>query len=186
MRYNNPKPTLNEPVRVCITGAAGQLGYALVFRIARYVHTFFSYLPISGTVFGPETPVILSLLEVPEALGRLQGVVMELRDSAFPLVKDIIATDNAETAFSGVDYALLVGASPRKKGMERGDLLMANAQIFSAQGKALNTAAKGENTRVLVVGNPANTNALIASHHAPNIPKTNFSAMTRLVCLLGV
>jgi malate dehydrogenase len=166
MEYTNSRP--GEPVRVCVTGAAGHLGYALVFRIA------------SGSVFGPATPVILSLLEVPAALDRLKGVVMEIRDSAFPVVKDIIATDDAEVAFSGVDYALLVGARPRSKGMERGDLLMANAEIFSAQGKALNNAAKGDKTRVLVVGNPANTNALIASHHAPNIPKTNFSAMTRL------
>lgn len=149
LSHSNPTP--GEPVKVCITGAAGQLGYALVFRIA------------SGSVFGPNTPVILSLLEVPQALDRLKGVVMELRDCAFPAVKDIIATDNAEVAFSGVDYALLVGARPRSKGMERGDLLKANAEIFSVQGKALNSAAKGDKTRVLVVGNPANTNALIAS-----------------------
>jgi len=122
----------------------------------------------------------LSLLEVPQALDRLQGVVMELNDCAFPLVKGIVATDVAETAFHGVDYALLVGARPRSKDMERADLLMANAQIFSAQGKALNSAGKGKDTRVLVVGNPANTNALIASHFAPSIPKANFSAMTRL------
>jgi len=155
------------PVKVCITGAAGALGYALIFRIA------------CGSVFGPNTPVILSLLEVPSVLPRLQGVVMELEDCAFPLVKEIIATDSPVTAFSGVDYALLVGAKPRSKGMERGDLLAANAAIFSEQGRALNHA-KGAGTRVLVVGNPANTNAYIASHFATSIPKENFSAMMRL------
>jgi len=156
------------PVRVCVTGAAGHLGYALVFRIA------------SGSVFGPHTPVILTLLEVPQALDRLKGVAMELQDCAFPLVQSALATDSADNAFAGVDYALLVGSRPRSKDMERADLLMANAQIFSAQGKSLNAFARGKDTRVLVVGNPANTNALIASHHAPNIPKANFSAMTRL------
>lgn len=166
MEYSNAQPV--EPIRVCITGAAGHLGYALAFRIA------------SGSVFGPQTPVILSLLEVPDALNRLKGVEMELRDAAFPNIKAIISTDKPEVAFDGVDYALLVGARPRSKGMERGDLLMANAEIFAAQGKALNSAGKGDKTRVLVVGNPANTNALIASHHAASIPKANFSAMTRL------
>jgi len=130
--------------------------------------------------FGPNQPIILHLLELPQAMNSLAGVVMELRDCAFPVIKDIIATDNAEKAFADVDYALLVGAQPRTKGMERGDLLMKNAQIFATQGKALNARAKGADTRILVVGNPANTNALIASFNAPNIPPENFSAMMRL------
>lgn len=156
------------PIRVCVTGASGQLGYALVFRIA------------SGAMFGPNQPVILSLLELPQAMNSLNGVVMELKDCAFPTLAGIIATDNAEVAFSQVDYACLVGASPRSKGMERKDLLLKNASIFAAQGKALNARAKGAATRVVVVGNPANTNALIASHNAPAIPRENFSAMMRL------
>jgi len=163
----NSAPT-KPPVRVCVTGASGQLGYALVFRIA------------SGSMFGHNQPVILHLLELPQAMNALQGVVMELRDCAFSVVQDIVATDNPEKAFAGVDYALLVGAQPRSKGMERADLLMKNAAIFQTQGKALNARAKGPDTRVLVVGNPANTNALIASHFAPNIPPQNFSAMMRL------
>jgi malate dehydrogenase len=156
------------PVRVAVTGAAGQIGYSLLFRIA------------SGAMLGPKTPVILHLLELPQAQQALQGVVMELRDCAFPTLRDVIVTDNAEKAFEGVDYAILVGAQPRTKGMERGDLLKKNAEIFSVQGKAMNKTAKGKDTRVLVVGNPANTNALIAQRNAPAIPAANFMAMTRL------
>jgi len=147
---------------------SGQLGYALCFRIA------------SGSLFGKNQPVILHLLELPGALKILEGVVMELKDCAFPTLKAVVATSQAEKAFEGVDYALLVGAMPRGPGMERGDLLAKNAEIFSAQGKALSSHSKGNQTRVVVVGNPANTNALIASHNAPNIPPANFSALTRL------
>jgi len=157
-----------EPIRVAVTGAAGQIGYALLFRIA------------SGAIFGPQTPVSLHLLEIPQVLPKVSGVVMELRDCAFPTLKEIVVTDDAEKAFSGVDYALLVGATPRGPGMERKDLLLKNAEIFSAQGKALNKTAKGKDTRVIVVGNPANTNALIAQRNAPKIPPVNFIAMTRL------
>jgi len=156
------------PIKVAITGAAGQIGYALIYRIA------------SGDVFGPNTPVILHLLEVPEAVGRLKGVQMELEDCAFPTLKGIVCTDNPETAFAGVDWALLVGAKPRGPGMERGDLLKENAKIFSVQGKALNKVGKGKDTRIIVVGNPANTNAMITQRNAPNIPAENFAAMTRL------
>jgi len=156
------------PIRVAVSGAAGQIGYALVYRIA------------CGYLFGPKTPVILQLLELPQAQGALKGVEMELRDCAFPSLVDIVCTDNPNVAFEGVDYALLVGGQPRTKGMERADLLMKNAEIFSIQGKALNKAGKGKDTRVLVVGNPANTNAMIAARNAPNIPAENFSAMTRL------
>jgi len=156
------------PLRVAVTGASGQIGYALLFRIA------------SGAMFGPNTPVILQLLELPQAMNALKGVIMELRDCAFPLVHDIVATDSADRAFEGVDWALLVGASPRTKGMERGDLLQKNAQIFSEQGQALQKTAKGDETRVVVVGNPANTNALITQRNATNIPPENFAAMMRL------
>jgi malate dehydrogenase len=156
------------PIRVCVTGASGQLGYALVFRIA------------SGGLFGPDQPVILHLLELEQALPSLEGVVMELKDCAFPTLAGVVATSQLERGFDGVDYALLVGAAPRGPGMERGDLLKKNGEIFAVQGKALNTHAKGAATRVVVVGNPANTNALIACHNAPNIPRENFSALTRL------
>jgi len=156
-----------KPVRIAVTGAAGQIGYQLIFRIA------------AGDMLGPKQPVILQLLEVTPALPSLNGVVMELNDCAFPLVAGIVATDNAEVAFKDADYALLVGARPRGPGMERKDLLLENAKIFSAQGQALNKTAK-KNIKVLVVGNPANTNALIASSNAPRIPKKNFSAMMRL------
>jgi len=139
-----------------------------VFRIA------------SGGLFGPNQPVILNLLEITPALPALQGVVMELRDCAFPVLAGVTATDKAEVAFNGIDYALLVGAFPRGPGMERGDLLMKNAEIFAAQGKALDSSAKGSDTKVIVVGNPANTNALIASHNCKSIPPENFSALTRL------
>jgi malate dehydrogenase len=158
---------MNNPVRVTITGAAGQIGYQLAFRIA------------SGQMLGPEQPVILQLLEIPPVLPALEGVVMELEDCAFTTLAGIVATDDANTAFKDSDYALLVGARPRGPGMERKDLLEANAQIFSVQGKAMNDHAK-RNIRVLVVGNPANTNALIASSNAPDIDKSQFTAMTRL------
>jgi len=154
-------------VRVTVTGASGQIGYALLFRIA------------SGQMLGPDQPVILQLLELPQALKPLQGVAMELQDCAFPLLKGIVQTDDANRAFEGTDYALLVGAKPRTKGMERGDLLRENAKIFSVQGKAIDQHAN-KNIKVLVVGNPANTNALIAASNAKSINPANFSAMTRL------
>lgn len=155
------------PVRVAITGAAGQIGYQLAFRIA------------SGQMLGPDQPVILQLLEIPPALGALNGVAMELEDCAFDTLRGVVATDDAETAFQDAGYALLVGARPRGPGMERGDLLLANAEIFSAQGKALDASADRD-VRVLVVGNPANTNALIASANASGLDPRNFTAMTRL------
>ncbi|MFM9084346.1 MAG: malate dehydrogenase [Actinomycetota bacterium] len=155
------------PVRVSVTGAAGQIGYSLLFRIA------------SGAVFGPQTPVILQLLEITPALGALEGVRMELDDCAFPLLAGVVCTDNAETAFGDADAAFLVGAMPRKDGMERGDLLSANGGIFKPQGKALAAAAKRD-VKVLVVGNPANTNALIAMSNAEGLDPRRFTAMTRL------
>lgn len=158
---------MKSPVRVTITGAAGQIGYQLAFRIA------------SGQMLGSDQPVILQLLEIPPALPALQGVVMELDDCAFPTLAGVVATDNPDEAFKDSDYALLVGARPRGPGMERKDLLEANAQIFSVQGKAMNDHASRD-IRVLVVGNPANTNALIASSNAPDIDAGNFTAMTRL------
>lgn len=160
-------PANKKPVRIAITGAAGQIGYQLVFRIA------------AGDLFGPNQPVILQLLELPVAQGALGGVVMELNDCAFPLVQGIVATDNAEVAFKDADYAILVGARPRGAGMERKDLLLENAKIFSVQGKALNSAAK-KSVKVLVVGNPANTNALITAANAPRIPAKNITSMMRL------
>lgn len=161
-----PLAKKKEPVRVAVTGASGAIGYALLFRIA------------SGAMLR-DTPVILQLLELPQALKSLTGVVMELRDCAFPLLAGITYTSDPNEAFSKVDYALLVGAKPRTKGMERGDLLKENANIFSVQGKALNANAN-PNVKVLVVGNPANTNALIAASNAPKLNPQNFSAMTRL------
>jgi malate dehydrogenase len=158
---------MNRPVRIAITGAAGQIGYQLCFRIA------------AGDLLGPDQPVILQLLEITPALGALQGVVMELNDAAFPLLMDIVASDDAETAFQDADYALLVGARPRGPGMERKDLLSANGQIFGPQGAALNKVASRD-VKVLVVGNPANTNALIAQSAAPDLNPRNFTAMTRL------
>jgi malate dehydrogenase len=158
---------MNEPVRVTITGAAGQIGYQLAFRIA------------SGQMLGADQPVILQLLEITPALDALNGVVMELDDCAFETLSDVIASDDAEVAFKDANYALLVGARPRGPGMERKDLLEANAQIFSVQGKAINTHASRD-IRVLVVGNPANTNALITSANAPDIDPKNITAMTRL------
>ena len=158
---------MTQPVRVAITGAAGQIGYQLCFRIA------------SGQLLGPNQPISLQLLEITPALGALEGVVMELRDCAFPLLHDIVTSDEPEVAFDGADVALLVGARPRGPGMERKDLLTANAQIFSVQGKALDAKASRD-VKVLVVGNPANTNALIASKNAPSLDPRQFSAMTRL------
>ncbi len=158
---------MKDPVRVTITGAAGQIGYALLFRVA------------SGAMLGNDQPVILQLLEITPALGAVKGVVMELDDCAFPLVQDIVYTDNANVAFKDADYALLVGSRPRGPGMERKDLLEANAAIFSTQGKALNDNAS-KNVKVLVVGNPANTNSLIAQRNAPDLDPRNFTAMTRL------
>jgi malate dehydrogenase len=155
------------PVNVTVTGAAGQIGYALLFRIA------------SGHLLGPDTPVNLRLLEITPALKAAEGTAMELDDCAFPLLKSITITDDAKTAFDGVNVALLVGARPRTKGMERGDLLEANGGIFKPQGEAINAGA-ADDVKVLVVGNPANTNALIAQQHAPDVPRERFTAMTRL------
>ncbi|SJN09796.1 Malate dehydrogenase [Halomonas citrativorans] len=158
---------MKDPVRIAITGGAGQISYSLIFRIA------------AGDMLGPDQPVILQLLEIPQAMDALNGVVMEVNDCAFPLVQDIVATDDANVAFKDADFALLVGARPRGPGMERKDLLEANAAIFSVQGKALNDNASRD-VKVLVVGNPANTNALIASCNAPDLDKGQFTAMTRL------
>ncbi|MDQ6822680.1 MAG: malate dehydrogenase [Actinomycetota bacterium] len=157
----------NTPVRVAVTGAAGQIGYALVFRIA------------SGQLLGPDTPVHLSLLEIPDAVKAAQGTAMELDDCAFPLLASVDIHDDPNQAFDGASVALLVGARPRTKGMERSDLLEANGGIFKPQGRALNEHAAPD-VKVLVVGNPANTNCLIARSHAPDIPDERFTAMTRL------
>jgi len=157
----------NTPVKVAVTGAAGQIGYSLLFRIA------------SGALLGPDTPIALSLLEIPPAVGAAEGVAMELDDCAFPLLSSIGISDDAEVAFDGVNIAMLVGSRPRTKGMERGDLLAANGAIFTVQGKALNDKA-ADDLKVLVVGNPANTNALIAMNNAPDVPRERFTAMTRL------
>jgi len=158
---------MKNPVRVAVTGAAGQIGYSLLFRIA------------SGEMLGPEQPVILQLLEITPALNALKGVVMELDDCAFPLLAGVVQSDDANVAFKDADIALLVGARPRSKGMERKDLLEANGAIFTVQGKALNDVAS-RNVKVLVVGNPANTNAYIAMNSAPDLPRENFTAMLRL------
>jgi len=158
---------MTQPVRVAITGAAGQIGYQLAFRIA------------SGQMLGPDTPVLLQLLEIPPALGALKGVEMELLDCAFPTLAGVVSTDQPDVAFSDANYALLVGARPRGPGMERKDLLLENAKIFSAQGKSLNENAHRK-VKVLVVGNPANTNALIALSNAPDLDHARFTAMTRL------
>jgi malate dehydrogenase len=156
-----------SPVRVAVTGAAGQIGYSLLFRIA------------SGALLGPEQPIILQLLEITPALDALGGVVMELDDCAFPLLSGVVASDDPNVAFGDANVALLVGARPRSAGMERKDLLEANGAIFTVQGRALSDTAAPD-IRVLVVGNPANTNALIAMHNAPNIAPDRFTAMTRL------
>ncbi|MEM7324007.1 MAG: malate dehydrogenase [Actinomycetota bacterium] len=156
-----------SPVRVTVTGAAGQIGYSLLFRIA------------AGELLGPDQPVILQMLEITPALGALDGVAMELDDCAFPLLADMVKTDDANVAFGDSQYALLVGAMPRKQGMERADLLEANGGIFGPQGKAINDSA-AKDIKVLVVGNPANTNALIAMSAAPDVDPRQFNAMTRL------
>ena len=158
---------MKTPVRVAVTGAAGQIGYSLLFRIA------------SGQMLGEDQPVILQLLDITPAMDALKGVAMELEDCAFPLLSDIVRTDDPDEAFGDVSYALLVGARPRSKGMERKDLLEANGGIFKPQGKALSDNAASD-VKILVVGNPANTNALIAMNNAPNIPNERFTAMTRL------
>ena len=158
---------MKNPVRVAVTGAAGQIGYSLLFRIA------------SGTMLGDDQPVILQLLEVTPALKALQGVVMELQDGAYPLLSSVVTSDDPAVAFKDADYALLVGAMPRKAGMERGDLLSANGGIFKPQGEALSEVAS-QGVKVLVVGNPANTNALIAQQNAPKLDAKQFTAMVRL------
>jgi malate dehydrogenase len=157
----------DAPVKVAVTGAAGQIGYAILFRIA------------SGQMLGPDTPVALSLLEIPDAVKAAEGTAMELDDCAFPLLRSIDIYDDPNQAFDGVNVGLLIGARPRSKGMERADLLEANGKIFEPQGKALNDNA-ADDVKVLVVGNPANTNCLIAKSHAPDIPSERFTAMTRL------
>ena len=158
---------MKQPVRVTVTGAAGQISYSLLFRIA------------AGEMLGPDQPIILQLLEITPALNALKGVAMELDDCAFPLLQEMILTDDPMVAFKDTEYALLVGARPRGPGMERKDLLEANAAIFSAQGKAIDAAAN-KAIKVLVVGNPANTNSLIAQRNAPSIDPRQFTAMTRL------
>lgn len=158
---------MKAPVRVTVTGAAGQIGYAAVFRIA------------NGAMLGYDQPIILQLLDLPQAQGALHGVRMELEDCAFPLLQEIICTDDPKVAFKDSDYGLLIGARPRSKGMERKDLIEANGAIFSVQGKIINDFAS-RNIKVLLVGNPANTNALIAMKNAPDIDPRNFTAMTRL------
>ncbi len=158
---------MTTPIRVAVTGAGGQIGYALIFRIA------------SGGLFGPNQPVALQLLEITPALPSLNGTLMELDDCAFPLLTDVKATDKAEEAFAGADWVILVGGLPRKDGMTRADLIRANGPIFTGQGKAIN-AASGKNVRILTVANPCNTNALIAKSHAPDVPAERWFAMTRL------
>ena len=158
---------MKTPVKIAVTGAAGQISYSLLFRIA------------AGDLFGMDQPVALHLLEIKPAMGALKGVEMELDDCAFPLLQQIVSTDNPETAFKEIDYAFLVGARPRGPGMERKDLLTANAEIFSVQGKALDAVAKRD-AKILVTGNPANTNALIAMKNAPELQPNQFSAMMRL------
>jgi len=158
---------MSTPIRVAVTGAGGQIGYALLFRLA------------SGAVFGPDRPVALSLLEITPALPSLQGTIMELEDCAFPLLTDVKASDKAEVAFEGADWVILVGGLPRKDGMSRADLIRANGPIFTGQGKAINDAA-GPNVRVVTVANPCNTNCLIAKSHAPKVPADRWFAMTML------
>src|SRR5499427_4290418 len=158
---------MKSPIRVAVTGAAGQIGYSLIFRIA------------SGAMFGPDQPVILHLIEIEPALPALGGVVMEMDDCAFPLLKGVVPTANLDEGFRGVNWALLVGSVPRKQGMERKDLLGINGKIFIGQGQAIAKNAASD-VRVLVVGNPCNTNALIAANNAPGVPKDRFFAMTAL------
>lgn len=159
-----PKKT---PIRVAITGAAGQIGYALLFRVA------------SGQMFGQDTPVELQLLELEQALPSLRGVAMELDDCAFPLLRKVVCTSDADAAFAGANWILMVGSVPRKKGMERAELLSINGKVFTAQGKAIGRSAAAD-VRVFVVGNPCNTNCLVAMHNAPNVPQERFFAMTML------
>jgi malate dehydrogenase len=158
---------MTRPIRVAVTGAGGQIGYALIFRLA------------SGAVFGPEQPVTLGLLEIPQMLPALRGTLMELDDCAFPLLADVRATDQAAEAFEGADWVILVGGLPRKEGMSRADLIRANGPIFTGQGRAINDAA-GPDVRILTVANPCNTNCLIARSHAPRVPSGRWFAMTRL------
>ena len=158
---------MTSPARIAVTGAAGQIGYSLLFRIA------------SGEMLGADRPIALNLMEITPALGALSGVVMELNDCAYPLLQDVVTTDDPGVAFKDVDYAILVGAKPRGKGMERGDLLAENGRIFGPQGRALNDHASRD-VKVLVIGNPANTNALIAMRNAPDLAPAQFSAMMRL------
>jgi malate dehydrogenase len=165
--YNKNKMTTKSPIRVAVTGAAGQIGYSLLFRIA------------SGSMFGPDQPVILHLIEIEPALGALQGVVMELDDCAFPLLTGIVATSSLDEGFKNVNWALLVGSVPRKQGMERKDLLGINGKIFIGQGQAIQKNAS-KDVRILVVGNPCNTNCLIAMSNAGDLPKDRWYAMTRL------
>src|SRR5438105_10819284 len=158
---------MTSPIKIAVTGAAGQIGYSLVFRIA------------SGAMFGPEQPIALSLIEIPNALGPLEGVVMELQDCAFPLLKSIVPTADLDEGFRDVNWALLVGSIPRKAGMERKDLLGINGKIFVGQGRAIERNASAD-LRVLVIGNPCNTNCLIAMNNAKEIPRHSWFAMTRL------
>lgn len=158
---------MKSPIRVAVTGAAGNIGYALLFRLA------------SGDCFGKDQPIILQLLEIPPAMGALAGVVMELNDAAFPLLHGIVATDDPNVAFKDANQVFLVGSMPRKDGMDRADLIRTNGPIFTGQGRAINDNA-ARDVRVIVVGNPCNTNALIAMHSAPDIPNAQFTAMTRL------
>nr|KAF6447960.1 malate dehydrogenase 1 [Rousettus aegyptiacus] len=158
---------MSEPIRVLVTGAAGQIAYSLLYSIG------------NGSVFGKDQPIILVLLDITPMMGVLDGVLMELQDCALPLLKDVIATDKEEVAFKDLDVAILVGSMPRRDGMERKDLLKANVKIFKCQGTALEKYAK-KSVKVIVVGNPANTNCLTASKSAPSIPKENFSCLTRL------
>ena len=158
---------MKAPIRVAVTGGAGQIGYSLLFRL------------VNGEAFGPDQPVILQILEIPQAQDALRGVVMELDDCAFPLLQDIVATDDPNVAFKDANWAVLVGGKPRGRGMERADVIKDNAPIFVGQGKAINDHA-ADDVRVLVVANPCNTNALIAMHSAPDIPKDRWFAMTRL------
>src|SRR3954447_549734 len=158
---------MKAPIRVAVTGAGGQIGYALIFRIA------------SGGLFGPDQPVALQLLEITPALPALQGTLMELDDCAFPLLTEVVASDQAATAFAGADWVILVGGLPRKEGMSRADLIQANGPIFTGQGRAINDVA-GPDVRILTVANPCNTNALIARSHAPRVPADRWYAMTRL------
>ncbi|MBV8232704.1 MAG: malate dehydrogenase, partial [Planctomycetaceae bacterium] len=158
---------MTQPIRIAVTGAGGQIGYALIFRIA------------SGGLFGPDQPVALRLLEITPVLPSLNGTLMELEDCAFPLLADVVATDKAETAFEGADWVVLVGGLPRKEGMSRADLIRANGPIFTGQGRAINAAA-GPNVRIATIANPCNTNCLIAKSHAPKVPADRWFAMTRL------